>query len=282
MLDAVIGYLRCPHCAGSLEQVGSVVRCPSAHAFDVARQGYVNLRGPAAPASTGDSAAMVAARARFLDAGHYTALAETVAAACERAAATPRAPGCVVDIGAGTGHYLRPALDRLPAYGGLALDVSRYALRRAARAHPRGGAVACDVWQSLPVRSGVVDVALSIFAPRNAEEIHRILVPGGAIVVVTPTARHLAELVGPLGMLTVDADKHARLREQLRPWLVEGPCEALELPLVLPHEAVRDLVAMGPTAWHAPAEVTARRVATLPPAVAVTASFVVTVFRRPR
>jgi 23S rRNA (guanine745-N1)-methyltransferase len=60
-------------------------------------------------------------------------------------------PGCVVDVGAGTGYYLAVVLERLTDRVGLALDVSKYALRRAARAHRRVGAVACDVWHGLPV-----------------------------------------------------------------------------------------------------------------------------------
>src|SRR5688572_30940209 len=42
-------------------------------------------------------------------------------------------PGCILDLGAGTGWYLARVLDRLPGRIGLALDLSKHALRRAAR-----------------------------------------------------------------------------------------------------------------------------------------------------
>ena len=56
---------------------------------------------------------------------------------------------------------------------------------------------------------------LSVFAPRNASEMARILAPGGTLLAVTPTTRHLHELVGPLGLLSVPDDKEDRLDAQL-------------------------------------------------------------------
>ena len=43
--------------------------------------------------------------------------------------------------------------------------------------------------------------------------------PEGRLVVVTPAADHLGELVGPLGLLRVDPDKAARLAATLEPHL---------------------------------------------------------------
>ena len=63
MLDAARGLLACPVCAGALDVAERPVRCRSAHSFDVARQGYVNLLGSTPPANA-DTAAMVAARER--------------------------------------------------------------------------------------------------------------------------------------------------------------------------------------------------------------------------
>lgn len=46
-----------------------------------------------------------------------------------------------------------------------------------------------------PVRTGSAALALSIFAPRNASEFHRLLGPCGMLLVATPTSRHLRELI---------------------------------------------------------------------------------------
>src|SRR5579859_1324075 len=137
MLHDIVPWLRCPLCRAELTLDQSSLRCPARHAFDVARQGYANLLPGGAHTGTGDTAAMVAARVDFLGAGHYAPIADALAAA------VPAGTEHVVDLGAGTGSYLARVLDAVPAAHGLALDISKFALRRAAKAHPRAGAVVC-------------------------------------------------------------------------------------------------------------------------------------------
>jgi 23S rRNA (guanine745-N1)-methyltransferase len=112
--------------------------CPDGHSYDLARQGYVDLSG-GRRTHDGDTAAMIAARAALLGAGHLSVVTDGIVAAV-RAAAAPADVGAaplVVDVGAGTGHHLAGLLDAEPGLVGLAVDVSKPALRRAARAHPR-------------------------------------------------------------------------------------------------------------------------------------------------
>jgi len=269
--------LACPVCGAGLARRAGAMRCGHGHSFDVARQGYVNLLAGDAPPGLGDSAEMVAARAAFLDAGHFDALLGAVADATWEAAGDE--PGAVVDVGAGTGHYLAASLDRMPARAGLALDASRYAARRAARAHPRAGAAICDVWRVIPVREGAARVVIDVFAPRNGEEIARVLAPGGTLIVVTPTERHLAELRGPLAMLAVDGRKEERLTASLAPHLSGVEHGEIEVGLTLDRRALRQLVAMGPSARHTgPAEL-AERVCALPGSMHATASVTLTRWR---
>ena len=276
MLPQVVALLACPHCGGELRPVGrEALRCPTGHAFDVARQGYVNLRGGDARAATGDTAHMVEARAAFLAAGHFAPITRAVT----EASRTAGCAGVVVDLGAGPGHHLARVLDALPAGVGLALDASKHAARRAARAHPRAGAVVCDAWRTLPVRTGVAGLVLSVFAPRNGPEIARVLAPGGAAVVVTPTRRHLAELVPTLGLLGVEVGKRERLEAQLAPHLTRASEQEHDVAMTLGHEDVARLVAMGPSAWHVDPEETRRRIARLPEPLEVTASVTLATFR---
>ena len=94
--------------------------------------------------------------------------------------------GCVVEVGAGRATTSRGLGGRV---SGIALDSSRYAARRAARAGLERWSATCGA--SFPVRDGVAAAVLCVFAPRNAAEMRRMLAPGGVIVVVTPTPRHL-------------------------------------------------------------------------------------------
>jgi 23S rRNA (guanine745-N1)-methyltransferase len=352
VLADVLPYLACPHCGAGLTLDGQV-RCERGHGFDVARQGYVNLLSGKASVS-GDSTEMVAARAAFLDAGHYAPIMRAVAAAAGPAS------GCVADLGAGTGHYLAAFLDTADheagrgadhvagcaaegavgnragdsaagsversaersaerraerragpateggavlaagsgaehAVGsaggrvagepagkpvGVALEISKPALRRAARAHPRAAAVGCDTWGALPVRDRAISVALNVFAPRNPAELDRVVAADGVVVVVSPTTAHLAELVAALDLLTVAPDKAQRVAEQLAPAFTVSTQDTCEYELALSHADVVSLVGMGPSAWHLGADALATRVAALPEPVRTTASVVVTAFRR--
>nr|WP_157468519.1 methyltransferase domain-containing protein [Frankia sp. QA3] len=177
-------------------------------------------------------------------------------AGSEPAGSGPVGSGPVVlEIGAGTGHHLAGVLDALPAgAAGVAVDVSKYALRRAARAHPRIGAVAVDAAGPWPVADGRVSVLLDIFAPRNPAEMRRVLRPDGLLIVVTPEPGHLAELRGPLGLVGMQPDKGDRLDERTADRFAPVTVERLDIPLVLsPDEAV-DLALMGPTGHHRTAE----------------------------
>ena len=129
-LDAVLPLLSCPVCRAPLTRTGGVVGCGNGHRFDVARQGHLTLLGPGSRTDTGDTSDMVAARQDFLDAGHFAPLTVAIVAAA--------GPGPVLDLGAGTGHHLRAVVGGDPGAVGLAIDTSRYAARRAARA-PQDG-----------------------------------------------------------------------------------------------------------------------------------------------
>ncbi|MFL5825788.1 MAG: putative RNA methyltransferase [Thermoleophilaceae bacterium] len=273
MLADVVNFLRCPHCDGDLRLADGALRCEAGHTFDLARQGYAYLL-PGGVRPGGDSAAMIESREAFLGAGHFGPISEALVEA-----AGPTA-GCVADLGAGTGHHLARLLDRNSEASGLALELSKHALRRAARAHARIGAVGCDVWRALPVRSESISVAVSVFAPRNGEEIARVLRPGGALVVVAPTRRHLTELITPLGMLSVDERKRERLGEQLSPHLRPESETAREWSMWLTHEELGWLAGMGPSAFHTDPEELAERIARLPEPMAVTASVTVSVHPR--
>ncbi|HSA50236.1 MAG TPA: methyltransferase domain-containing protein [Yinghuangia sp.] len=277
MLHDIADILRCPHCQASLDHDAGrrVLRCAAGrHTFDIARQGYAGLLAGDANTGTADTAAMVAARDAFLGAGHYRPIADALAAH----AADTTAPGVIVDVGAGTGHYLAHALEAAPGRLGLALDISKYALRRAAKAHPRAAAASCDAWQPLPVRDGTAALVLNVFAPRNPAELRRVLHPQGRLVVVTPTVRHLAELVTVLDLLSVDDDKKARLDAALGPYFTPLDARSVAFRMTLGHADAASVVAMGPSAWHTDPETVRGRIAALPAPLHVGAEVTVSAY----
>lgn len=230
--------LRCPHCAGATHLDGNALVCGRRHSFDIARQGYVNLMTRAAPANA-DTAAMLQARADFLNAGHYLPIADAIAAVASDAER-------ILETGAGTGYYLAQAVGH-HAWG-LAADVSPAAAKLAARTHPRVASIVADTWAGLPVADGAFDALLCIFAPRNPAEFTRVLGPGGRLVIVVPTARHLAELRDEYGLLGVPNDKSAAVTQAFDGW--DARIDRVETELALAAHEVAQLIAMGPNAFH--------------------------------
>jgi 23S rRNA (guanine745-N1)-methyltransferase len=273
VLADVVDLLRCPVCGAALAQGQGILRCAAGHSFDIARQGYVNLVPGRA-----DTPEMVEARDAFLRAGHYRRLTEELA---YEAASVPGA-GAVIDLGAGTGHHLAAVLDALPDRAGIAVDASAAALRRAARSHPRAVAVGADAWKPLPLRDGIAAIVLSVFAPRNAPEMARVLAPGGSLVAVTPTTRHLHELVGPLGLLSVPDDKEDRLDAQLAEHFTLTERRSIEHAMFLTGEECAQIVRMGPSAWHVDEQAVTERLRALPDPLAVTASMTLSRYVRGR
>ena len=255
-LATVVDLLACPACAARdlvdrpLVLDGATLRCADGHAYDVARQGHVNLLGRAVPRNA-DGADMVAARERFLGSGAYDRVGAALTDAARRA--TTGRPA-VLDVGAGPGWYLDRVLTGLADDGregrGVALDVSPAAARRAARSHRRVGAVVADAWVRLPVRTAAVEVALSVFAPRQPAELARVLARGGSAIVVSPLPAHLAGLRDAWGLLDVEPGKQERLAATFGAHLRLVDELDVRYPVVLEPTTLSDLVAMGPNAFH--------------------------------
>lgn len=270
VIEAVLPFLQCPVCAGPLEAVGrggdrpgtAGARCPTGHRFDAERSGYLNLRTGRVRAVTGDTAAMVRARVSFLGRGHYEVLTDALTRVV--ADALTEQPGRIVlEVGAGTGHHLAGVVDAVPGTVGLAVDVSKPALRRAARVHPRVGAVAFDVAGSWPVPDASVGLLLDVFAPRNVAEMRRVLRPDGVLVVVTPGPGHLTELREPLAMVGTDPSKRSRLDEAFSGRFARVSAREVRRTLRLTVDEVVDLAMMGPTGHHAEAGHLRRRATAL-------------------
>lgn len=271
-LSNVVSLLVCPICREDLTDRHTALACHRGHSFDIARSGYVNLaRGT--PQKGGDTAPMVEARAAFLDAGHFAPVADRIA---ELARGAER----IVEVGAGTAYYLSRTLDRCTDAAGIAVDSSRHAASRAARAHRQLAAIVADAEQSLPLRDGTFDLALSVFAPRPAAEVHRILSSRGHFIVARPTARHLQELMVPLGLLQVDPRKEERLHARLSAGFVQRAHALVELELVLPRADCLRAAMMGPSAFHVTAEEFTRRAAALADQVRVTLSVAISLHQR--
>ncbi len=190
------GLLICPVCTEPLTAEGRTLRCPRGHAFDFAREGHVDLlpAGHGRSTLTGDTAEMLRARRRFLERGWFAPLARALED-CRAALADDVAPDhgrglVLLEVGCGEGYFiggLAASSNRTAGPDGdccFGLDISRDALRMAARRHPGVLFFRNDVHYRICLRDGCVDLLLDIFAPRNPREFRRVLRPGGRVVVL--------------------------------------------------------------------------------------------------
>lgn len=242
--------LRCPVCGGPLEQKDRALRCPKRHSFDLAREGYVNLlaiqrRHTREP---GDSREMVRARRAFLASGAYAPLMQALADVC---AQLPHRQA--VDAGCGEGSYDRFLCDALPGVQIVGFDLSREAVRLAAKLVPEAAFCVGGSF-SAPVRDGWADLVLNIFSPFAGAEFRRMLRPGGRLVYAVPTARHL---FGMKEVLYAAPYENEVKNVAYEGFALEEERESSAV-LTLRGERVQQLFAMTPYYWNTPAEGVAR------------------------
>lgn len=285
-LDADLPLL-CPVCSEPLDILAphpagqTRLACHGGHSFDAAKQGYFNLLVGKGTAFEADTAEMVDARFTFLGNGHYRPLADALAAAVVPSLAAEAA--VVLDSGTGTGHYLRALLDAAAARGlqvaALGLDISKFALRRAARLNPEAVNLVWDIWQPLPVASASVDAITVVFAPRNAAEFARVLKPTGRLVVVTPRPGHLSSIAAATGMLGIEEGKDIRLTSAMEPHFTVESTRDIDFPLSLSRREAADLALMGPAGHHLDRPAVTARLEGHPQILGSEARFRITVFR---
>ncbi len=182
---------RCPLCREILSQQNNAWRCINGHQFDIAREGYVNLLPVQHKKSLdpGDNAEMIQARRAFLDAGHYQFLAEAIS---QQLAAVLQGAGALLDLGCGEGYYSAKVAAALAGVDVFGLDISKTAVRYAAKRYTN---LLCCVASSyaLPFADGVFAGLLRIYAPSDADEMARVLRPGGYLLTVSPAPEHLLQ-----------------------------------------------------------------------------------------
>lgn len=185
--------LRCTvrKCSQTLVRSDSGLACSAGHHFDQAKEGYWNLTQPQDKKSSnpGDSRDAVLARHRWLDRGHAQGLIETLAPWIPDSVSPLR----VVDVGCGDGLF-GPALFPDVADSFCGIDLSKPAIKLAAKRWPNATWVLANADRGLPVADASVNCVMSLFGRRPVAEISRVLVTGGVCIVAVPAADDLIEL----------------------------------------------------------------------------------------
>ena len=169
------------------------MRCENGHSFDQAREGYWNLTQPQdkKSANPGDSDDAVLARHRWLKRGHAAGLIESLRE--WTSVKSESSPHSILDLGCGEGTF-GPALFSHDAAGYCGIDLSRRAIKLAARNWPEATWVLANADRGLPVADASVHKVVSLFGRRPVSEMSRVLSLDGSCIVAIPGEEDLIEL----------------------------------------------------------------------------------------
>lgn len=181
---------RCPLCQLPLTLTERQYQCSNRHSFDIAREGYVNLLPVQQKNSKdpGDNKDMMSARRAFLAAGWYAPLAKAVTSTL-----CTLVSDSILDLGCGEGYYTAQLKQALPASKVYGVDISKTAIKFAAKANTDINFSVASAYQ-LPFADSSFDAIVRIYAPSKQEELQRLLRQGGYLLTVTPGPNHLLEI----------------------------------------------------------------------------------------
>ena len=236
--------ITCPLCRQDLDQQPATWRCALGHAYDVAREGYVNLL-PVQHKKTrdpGDNPEMVQARRKFLFAGHYQPLRDAVLALL-----APLRAHSLLDLGCGEGYYTGAFTAVAPDVAGL--DISKPAIQLAAKQF-RGITWLVGSGAQLPLADASVDIVSSMFSQLYLEHTRRVLKPGGHLLVVTPAPDHLWSVREKL-FDEVRAHQPDKFLAGLDTHFELTARQEVRVPLQLTRDTLEQLLLMTPYAWKA-------------------------------
>jgi 23S rRNA (guanine745-N1)-methyltransferase len=252
--------LACPIDGLPIETHGAQRRCAAGHSFDMAREGYCNFLVVQHKASLdpGDSKYMVAARRRFLDAGHFKPIAGLVFdAVCNCSESAEGTAFNVIDAGCGEGYYL-DHLGQLaaasPQTGTLALagiDVSKWAVKAAARRNVSATWLVANN-RIPPFLDGSVDLVLCLFGFPIWEGFKKVQKRGGHVLLVDPAADHLLELREIIYPTVKRSAPPPLAHAEAAGYVLEHEQELRLAVTLTDTEAIQDLLAMTPHVHRIP------------------------------
>ena len=173
---------------------GSELHCSNGHHFDRAKAGYWSLLQPQDRKSLnpGDSDDAVLARERWLARGHNAGLVKALIPWTELPNDLRPNP-ITLDLGCGEGSF-GAAMFGEDAAGYCGIDLSKRALRLAAKGWPLATWVLANADRILPAADSSVHQIISLFGRRPANEINRVLISKGICIVAVPGENDLVEL----------------------------------------------------------------------------------------
>jgi 23S rRNA (guanine745-N1)-methyltransferase len=218
------------NCRQPLERDGQRIVCTNGHSFDVARSGYINLLQPQDRRSSepGDSREAVAARRRWLEAGHEPVVIEAV-----------RGMSPALDVGCGEGSHLS-ALNPEEGHG---VDLSAHAIDLAARRYPAHHWIVANADRFLPYADRSFALVTSITSRLNPDEFRRVVRDDGQLLVALTAPDDLRELRTILHGQATERDRVQRTIDMFVPLFADVKHERVTSRVTLTRADIDNVLA---------------------------------------
>lgn len=183
-------YYVCPVCRRPLRLKGESLCCEGRHRYEIAKDGFVNLRAKA-KAIQDQNADARRDRLYIMTQGVYQPVVEEILSIlrsrCGRGA-------YVLDAGCAEG-YIATAVCALTDANVFALDASRDSVQLGAQGDGNGGVqwVVGDP-AHVPFKDGTMDCVLNVLSPADYGELSRVLGRRGSVIRVIAGSNHLIQL----------------------------------------------------------------------------------------
>lgn len=259
----------CPICQSVLNMDEKIWLCDGSlnhnntqHSFDVARQGYINLLPVQQKKSKhpGDSKDSVLARQRFLSHGFYKPLQSNIKDLIQRYFIKS---GSWLDIGCGEGYYTQAISTNELIKKLIAIDISKPAVLELSRSSKlekqlwyQQGKIIPIVTSAakLPIANYSVHGVTSIFSPILIDEIYRVLVHQGILIIAKPQKDHLSSMRSSLFDVVRDHDSDKFLDQLKKQGFILLNMDIVTADLSLDSTQLADLLTMTPYSYRAKKE----------------------------
>jgi len=243
-MNAVQQYkeiFQCPICKRQMQlsELGQL-QCESRHAFDIAKQGYLNLLQK--PMQSMYSKELFEARFEVISSGLYDEVQQVIA--------RQLTPGLMLDTGCGEGSHLTRIIAAAEGVYGVGIDIAKEGILAAAKFNSGSIWTVGDLANS-PFQAASFETILNFLSPANYEEFKRLLKPGGKLIKVIPGEHYLKEL---RLQAFAGSDKESYNNEQtinrFKEQLTNVQVEHVQYTKPLTPDLAQKLVLMTPMGWH--------------------------------
>lgn len=182
----------CPICQQDMhvDNLSQLV-CESHHAFDIAKQGYINFLNKAVKTQY-DKSLFDARQAILANTSLYQSVTNSIVQVIEQNVKQQKR--VIIDMGSGEGSHLANITEKLNSDNvSVGFDIAKEAIIAATMYNDSIMSAVADI-SNVPIKPKQADVLLNILSPSNYNEFNRIIKDDGIIVKVVPNASYLQEI----------------------------------------------------------------------------------------